>query len=545
MIEKKHLKTNVKNLQLKIDDFSDLMCNTFTMKNKNIFGNLETPPINTTASNSNFSYPIISSNKTNKQKIQSNTQQNFYNKQKLKIIPLNVNQANFLKDSKKILVTLQKTIQSIKDKKRQKLEEFLNQTFVMYETNKKKLNKTVPKFKPKETKILIQENKNKNKFKELRFKIHNTIKQNTLPLCNSFINKAHLFNEKLLEYYRSENYINLTKNFKKKFRFNMNIENHPKVKMYTDIGDLEKISESKKVDFKKVFSPEEQKLIMLDTAYYFQRDSPNIFTNVNISKKKNLTDRIQDEDEERQIKKILNEILNKKNKNKLKNLKMGIGGSNLFQDIPENTIAKVNKILASKEMKNLKAKKLENLDLNDFATNESDNNGISNISKNNKNFDFLYIYKINLLEGNKEAEKLRKLDNEKLNKINQFKFNIESKLKGCIREINMISKDRALQKRAKEKMYYDKTKDEQNEFNIFTKQMLVEQNYEYIAKHKRKLRDFNKTSKKNILDNKKKDFEEKLDAQNKKRNNNVLSENKEKKLINFYINKIKLNYKKQ
>ena len=521
MIEKKHLKTNVKNLQLKIDDFSDLMCNTFTMKNKNIFGNLETPPINTTASNSNFSYPIISSNKTNKQKIQSNTQQNFYNKQKLKIIPLNVNQANFLKDSKKILVTLQKTIQSIKDKKRQKLEEFLNQTFVMYETNKKKLNKTVPKFKPKETKILIQENKNKNKFKELRFKIHNTIKQNTLPLCNSFINKAHLFNEKLLEYYRSENYINLTKNFKKKFRFNMNIENHPKVKMYTDIGDLEKISESKKVDFKKVFSPEEQKLIMLDTAYYFQRDSPNIFTNVNISKKKNLTDRIQDEDEERQIKKILNEILNKKNKNKLKNLKMGIGGSNLFQDIPENTIAKVNKILASKEMKNLKAKKLENLDLNDFATNESDNNGISNISKNNKNFDFLYIYKINLLEGNKEAEKLRKLDNEKLNKINQFKFNIESKLKGCIREINMISKDRALQKRAKEKMYYDKTKDEQNEFNIFTKQMLVEQNYEYIAKHKRKLRDFNKTSKKNILDNKKKDFEEKLDAQNKKRNNNL------------------------
>ena len=545
MIEKKHLKTNVKNLQLKIDDFSDLMCNTFTMKNKNIFGNLETPPINTTASNSNFSYPIISSNKTNKQKIQSNTQQNLYNKQKLKIIPLNVNQANFLKDSKKILVTLQKTIQSIKDKKRQKLEEFLNQTFVMYETNKKKLNKTVPKFKPKETKILIQENKNKNKFKELRFKIHNTIKQNTLPLCNSFINKAHLFNEKLLEYYRSENYINLTKNFKKKFRFNMNIENHPKVKMYTDIGDLEKISESKKVDFKKVFSPEEQKLIMLDTAYYFQRDSPNIFTNVNISKKKNLTDRIQDEDEERQIKKILNEILNKKNKNKLKNLKMGIGGSNLFQDIPENTIAKVNKILASKEMKNLKAKKLENLDLNDFATNESDNNGISNISKNNKNFDFLYIYKINLLEGNKEAEKLRKLDNEKLNKINQFKFNIESKLKGCIREINMISKDRALQKRAKEKMYYDKTKDEQNEFNIFTKQMLVEQNYEYIAKHKRKLRDFNKTSKKNILDNKKKDFEEKLDAQNKKRNNNVLSENKEKKLINFYINKIKLNYKEQ
>ena len=75
------------------------------------------------------------------------------------------------------------------------------------------------------------------------------------------------------------------------------------IKMYTDIGDIEKESESKKVNFKKVFSPEEQKLIMLDTAYYFQRDNPSIFTNVNIIKKKNLADRIQDEDEEHQIKK--------------------------------------------------------------------------------------------------------------------------------------------------------------------------------------------------------------------------------------------------
>ena len=108
----------------------------------------------------------------------------------------------------------------------------------------------------------------------------------------------------------------------------------------------------------------------------------------------------------------------------------------------------------------------------------------------------------------------------------------------------MISKDKALQKRAKENLYYDKSKDEKNEFNIFTKQMLVEQNYEHIVKHRRKLRDFN-NSKKNILDIKMFDFEENVSDGNKKKNNNILSENKDKKIINYYINKIKINYKQQ
>ena len=81
-------------------------------------------------------------------------------------------------------------------------------------------------------------------------------------------------------------------------------------------------------------------------------------------------------------------------------------------------------------------------------------------------------------------------------------MNVQGKLKNCEREINMISRDKLLQKRANEKLYYDKSKDEKNEFNIFTKQMLVEQNYEYIAKHRRKLRDINKVSKKNSFENK-------------------------------------------
>ena len=556
MFGKNHSKTNMKNLKLKIDDFSNLIYSTFKMKNKSIFNNNDnnvTPPVNTTASNSNLVFPIISLNNTKVTTIKSITQQNFYQPEKQrKIMSTDNNNSNnntkqipVLKSSKKILITLQKTMKKIKDKKREeRLKELFNDTFIIKTKVKNNFIKTLPKFDSKEKKLLLQENnKNKNKFKELRFKIHNTIKINTLPLCNSYMNKSHLFNEKLLEYYRSENHINLLKNFKKDFRFNANIENHPKVKMYTDIGELEKISESNKVDFKKVFTPEEQKLIMLDTVYYFQQDSPNIFTNVNISKKKNLSDRIQDEDEENQIKKILNDLLNKKNKKKLKKFKMGIYTGEELRHLGDDAINKINKIISSKEVKNLNSKKLEELDLNDFTPSKSEaENDIAKNMRNNKKYNFFKIYKINIKESDKKAEKLRISDIDKLNKINQFCFNVESKLKSCTREINMISKDKALQKRAKERLFYDKSKDEKNEFNIFTKQMLIEQNYEYISRHKRKLRDINK---KNLFDNKKDELAENVNESNKRKNNNILTENKDKKFINYYINKIKLNYKNQ
>ena len=556
MFNGKRSKTNLKKLKLKIDDFSDLVFNTFRLKNKNLFNkNIDTPPTNTTASNSKLYYPPISTNNENKNKIRSNTQQNFYPKVNNSIEPLssttyntNQNKLLLIKRPEKILFTLQKTMKKINNKKREeKYKQLYENTFIINNhKNINKLNKTLPKFKPKESKLLMLENsKNKNKFKELRFKIHNTIKLNTLPLCNSYMNKAHLFNEKLLEYYRSENHINLIKNFQKNLRFNMNMENHPKIKMYTDIGELEKISESNKVDFKKAFTPEEQKLIMLDTAYFFQRDSPNIFTNVNISGKKNLADRINDEDEEHQIKKILTELLNRKNRKKLKNIKKGIKGYDMLRNISDNTMAKINKIISSKEMKNFNPKNLDNIDLNAFtqSDNENNDNYESSNAKNNKNYNFWKFYKINLKESNKQAEKLGNMDKDRLNKINEFNFNVENKLKSCKREIDMISRDKALEKRAKEKLYYDKTKDEKNEFNIFTRQMLIEVNYEYISRHRRKMMDINK---KNMFDNKKDELEEEnLNNTNKKKNNNILSENKDKKFINYYINKIKLNYKQQ
>jgi hypothetical protein len=55
------------------------------------------------------------------------------------------------------------------------------------------------------------------------------------------------------------------------------------------------------------------------------------------------------------------------------------------------------------------------------------------------------------------------------------------------------------------------------------------------------MRDLNQKN----FDNKKDELEDITKELNKNANNNALSENKDKKFINYYINKIKLNYKQQ
>jgi hypothetical protein len=101
-----------------------------------------------------------------------------------------------------------------------------------------------------------------------------------------------------------------------------------------------------------------------------------------------------------------------------------------------------------------------------------------------------------------------------------------------------------LKKRAKNKIYYDRAKDEKNKFNIFTRQMLIEQNYNYLSKFGRKVLELSENDKNNInTSNKKKyKFEEDEDKHIKEKE---MTDNKEKKVINMYINKIKLLYKHQ
>ena len=478
------------------------------------------------------------------------------------------------KNTKQLLKKLRKTILRIKKKNIQRLNdlEYSNNSKIKknYSVKNKlknkshkndsppKFSKTLPKFNFAKNKLNLDEiEKNKNKYKELRFKVHNTIKSNIHPLCNNYINKAHLFNEKILEYYQSDHFINLIRNFHKKLHFKLNLENHPKIKMYTDIKSLEKVNKTNKLDFRKCFSEKEQNLILLDPAYYFQKDNPDSFINVNITKKKSLADRIKEEDEEQQIKQILNNFINKKNKRKTRNIKIGFD----YTDSKRKLISKVNKIINYNKKNNINKKNLDYLEINSLPTN--DNNEEINEFKNAEKYDFFKAYKTYVKEAYENASYLNKKEEKQNNKKNKFKFNIDNKLKNCIINLHYIYKDKALQKRAKEKLYYDKAKDEKNKFNIVTKQMLVEQNYEYLNKFNRKIIRINKNDKneniktngdrpknkdENIKDKKEKVEDDKTNSNDKeKEKDNIIdmADNREKKLINLHINKIKLIYKQK
>ena len=125
MFNGKRSKTNLKKLKLKIDDFSDLVFNTFRLKNKNLFNkNIDTPPVNTTASNSKLYYPPISTTNENKNKIRSNTQQNFYPKVNNSIEPLSSTTYNT--NQNKLLLIKRKRIKKQRKIKRGKIKEKKN-----------------------------------------------------------------------------------------------------------------------------------------------------------------------------------------------------------------------------------------------------------------------------------------------------------------------------------------------------------------------------------------------------------------------------------
>ena len=495
-----------------------------------------------------------------------------YNNQRINLSPqLNATKSTDLshikiKNTSEILKNLRKIILKIKNKNKKKSNDlyvkipkliirknFSEKNALKNEPKNKgypqKYFKTMPKFEFNKNILNLDDNeKNKNKYKELRFKVHNTIKSNIHPLCNNYINKAHLFNEKILEYYQSDHYINLIRNFQSKFHYKLNLENHPKIKMYTDIKTLEKDSKTNKLDFKKCFSEKEQKLILLDPAYYFQKDNPDSFINVNIAKKKSLADRIKEEEEEQQITDILSNFINKKNSEKTRNITIG------FDDpySKRKLMSKVNKILNYNKKNKIDSKKLKNLEIKNLQTVENKEEATE--FKKDEKYDFFKAYKSYVKEAYSYASQLNMIEEKKYNKKKAFNNNIDNKMRKCIIQLDFISKDKVLQKRAKENLYYDKAKDEKNKFNIVTKQMLVEQNYEHLSKIGRKIKiNKNEINKNKETDNNKKENEKeniennekKLKKSKEKENTNDLSDNREKKLINLQINKIKLIYKNQ
>jgi hypothetical protein len=458
---------------------------------------------------------------------------------------------------KEILNKLHRTVIKIKKKKKlNNLKEKDSKNVIAKKIfDKKKLNinecmnnfsKTSMGFGLHKNQIKLEENeKGKNQYKELRFKVHNTIKSNRHPLCNNFINKAHLFNEKILEYYQSDHYINSIRNFQNNFHYNLDLENNPKIKMYTDIKSLEKLSKTNKLDFKKCFSEKEQKLILLDPAYYFQKDNPENFINVNIVKKKNLADRIKEEDEEEDIKQLLNKFLNNKNRPRKRNSITYYDYNDTKNEEKQKErklMSKVNKILNENNINDLNSKNLKNLKLTNICI--SKRNKSENLLKKNDNYDFFKSYKTYAKESNIQAIELSKDEKQKKSKKNNIYANIDNKLRKCILQLHYVSKDKELKKRAKNKIYYDRAKDEKNKFNIFTRQMLIEQNYNYLSKFGRRVLELNENDKNNInTSNKKKYKSEEDDHKNIKEKE--MTDNKEKKVINMYINKIKLLYKHQ
>lgn len=440
-----------------------------------------------------------------------------------------------IKNSKQILTKLRKTILKIKNEK--KLKESKDDFSHKITTHKLEKNKS------KNTVNIDVETQNKNKYKELRFKVHNTIQSNIHPLCNNYINRAHLFNEKILEYYQSEHYINLIKNYQNNFHYKLSVENHPKIKMFTDINSLKKVTQRNKLDFKKCFSEKEQKLILLDPAYYFQKDSPSHFKNINIKKAQKLVDRIQQEEEEKKIRQILSEYIIKKNRPKTRNIKIDIdySKSNEVRRKENKLISKINKILSQQNIKKLDAKKLESLDLTYITPEESNNEELRDMKKD-ENYDFFKTYNAHIKNSFSFAKLINKVESEKKIKKKKFSSNIDKNMKNCAIKLNNISKDKDLERNAKERLSIYKIQDKKNKFNIVTKQMLIEQNYEYLSKFDRK--QDNKMEKYNYLYEINKNKDESCENKTiKKEKNKDFYDSKEKKLLNLHINKIKLNYK--
>ena len=431
--------------------------------------------------------------------------------------------------TKSVLKKLKHILQKIKSEKQ------INSANTARINQKMNFNKR-KNFSQKEGKnenITDENNINKNKLKQLRFKVHSIIKNNYRHLCDNFINKTHLLNEKIMHYYLSEHYKNSSVSYRQNFHYKNDIELKPKINMYTDLNKLDTESNNNKLDFKKCFSAKEQKLILLDPNYYFQKDNPNIFKNVNIVRSRTLTQNITEEDQIQQIKKILSEYLNyKKSLFQSKKTK----STNITRK--SKVYKKIVDFIKKNNIQYLSPEKLSSinlLSLSDLQNKKDDEGGCQN--SNNKRYDYLKTYNKFVLEANRNHVNK---DRIKKNRDKEIQKEIEEHMRNCQLQINYISKDRSLVNRKTHNLFYDREKDEKNEFNIITKQMLIEQNYEYLSKFEKKKKEIDREQEENLKNKKKIKKSNGIDIFKKQ-----LSEQKEKNYISIYLNKIKNEYNKK
>ena len=175
--------------------------------------------------------------------------------------------------------------------------------------------------------------------------------------------------------------------------------------------------------------------------------------------------------------------------------------------------------------------------MTNLTPDESNNEELKDMKKD-ENYDFFKTYNTHIKNSFSFAKLINKVESEKKIKKKHFSSNIAKNMKNCAIRLNTISKDKNLERNAKERLSIYKIQDEKNKFNIVTKQMLIEQNYEYLNKFDRK------QDKNNYLYDVNKNKDESCENKTiKKEKNKDISDSKEKKLLNLHINKIKLNYK--
>ena len=157
---------------------------------------------------------------------------------------------------------------------------------------------------------IINKSNNKTKLKELKFKVFRIIKNNYVPFCPNFLSKTEMINNKISEYYISDNFKKILRIYNNNVHYNMDIEGNPKINKYTNIPKLnEESSFTQKLNLDKLFNKEEKKLLLSEPDYYFKNANKDCFENVNIIKAIKLVEKInkyekaKEELEKKQIRK--------------------------------------------------------------------------------------------------------------------------------------------------------------------------------------------------------------------------------------------------
>ena len=295
--------------------------------------------------------------------------------------------------------------------------------------------------------IVISNSNNKTKLKELKFKVFSIIKNNYVPLCPNFLSKSEMINNKILEYYISDNFKKLLRIYNNNVHYNIDIEGNPKINNYTNISKInEESSFTKKLNLDKLFNKEEKKLLLSEPDYYFKNTNKDCFENINIIKAKKLVVKINKEDiakEELEKKKIRkNKTANKFNKNEEK---------------------EKNNILNKTEYR---------------------------INNNTENYMDEYRYNKKLIENLiKKEEKIKKEKEKKMLNIEDA-FNKEIK-KAFYKYRYLIYKNNKI-KAKKKPIIINKTE------NLGTRKNLIQNNYKHIMRYEGLIQKLNKINEKGI-----------------------------------------------